>query len=78
MMKAEMVSETLDFYPQMTRLVAREDFINLLHFYFIIVFLVMLSLFLFASYEFFAWNEIIRGAECLYGLLSIRKFCPRN
>jgi hypothetical protein len=23
-----MVSETLDFYPQVTRLVAREDFIN--------------------------------------------------
>jgi hypothetical protein len=24
----EMVSETLGFYPQLTRLVAREDFIN--------------------------------------------------
>jgi hypothetical protein len=29
MMEAEMVSETLDFYPQLTQLVAREDFIKL-------------------------------------------------
>jgi hypothetical protein len=28
MMEAEMVSETLGFYPQLTRLVAREDFVN--------------------------------------------------
>jgi hypothetical protein len=27
MMEAEMVSETLGFYPQLTRLVAREEFI---------------------------------------------------
>jgi hypothetical protein len=31
MMEAEMVSETLGFYPQLTRLVAREDFINIPH-----------------------------------------------
>jgi hypothetical protein len=28
MNEAEMVSETLGFYPQLTRLVAREDFIE--------------------------------------------------
>jgi hypothetical protein len=28
MMEAEMVSETLGFYPQLTWLVAQEDFIN--------------------------------------------------
>jgi hypothetical protein len=28
MMEAEMVSETLGFYPQLTRLVARENFIE--------------------------------------------------
>jgi hypothetical protein len=28
MMEADMVSETLGFYPQLTRLVAREDFIE--------------------------------------------------
>jgi hypothetical protein len=28
MMEAEMVSETLDFYPQLTQLVAQEDFME--------------------------------------------------
>jgi hypothetical protein len=35
MMEAEMVSETLSFYPQLTRLVAREDFIKQIKLFFI-------------------------------------------
>jgi hypothetical protein len=31
-MEAEMVSETLGFYPQLTRLVAREDFVDFVNF----------------------------------------------
>jgi hypothetical protein len=31
MMEAEMVSKTLGFYPQLTRLVAQDDFIEFNH-----------------------------------------------